>query len=217
MLAIEAAIKSGRLTRARIDASATRVLAAKQKVGLFKTRFVSQDNLPDELLEENATHLAQDVAQRALTLVKDDKHLFPMPSGAKNCLVVLRDDMFSRHGESLVRTLRNARPDLTVYSANANSPQPLLDATASAVSGCQNVYVTAFVSVAAYKGTVALDAPLSKFLGSITQGNVPVAIIAFGSPYMLRDYPKVSTLLATFSTTDTSELAVARALLGRLP
>lgn len=217
ILAIEAAIRSGRLTRARIDASVSRILTAKQKVGLFKTRFVSLDSLPDELTDQKAAHLAEDVAQRALTLIKDDNHLVPMAAGAGNCLAVLRDDMFSRHGQILVRELLRARPGLVVYSITADTPQPVLDATASSLGACQNVYVAAFATVAPYKGTVALDSPLTNWLHSIAGGKAPSAVIAFGSPYILRDYAGVSTLLATFSATETSELAVARALLGQTP
>lgn len=215
--AIESAIKSGRLTRARIDASVIRVLNAKQKVGLFKSRFVSVDALADELNDENAAHLAQDVAQRSLTLVKDDKHLVPFAAGSKNCLFVLRSDMFSHRGEVLVRELRRARADVVVYGAEADTPDPLLDATANAAASCQNIYIATFVTVTAYKGSVALDAPLSKLLHGVTQGKVPVAIVAFGSPFLLRDYSTASTLMATFSTTDTSEVAVAKALLGQAP
>jgi beta-N-acetylhexosaminidase len=207
----------GRLTRARVDASVSRVLAAKQKLGLYRTRFVSLDALPDSLAQDTAAHLAQDVAQRALTLLKDDKHLFPLPAGPNNCLVVLRSDMFSQRGDTLVHELRRARSDLAVYSADTNTPESVLNATVTAVQSCQNVYVATFVTVAAFKGTIALDVPLSKFLNSLTTSNVPMALVAFGSPYVLRDYAKASTLMATFSTTDTSEVAVARALTGESP
>lgn len=216
--AIEAAVKQGRLTRARIDASVARVMAAKQKVGLFRSRTVSIDALADSLEEENARHLAQDVAQRALTLIKDDKHLIPIPPGQKNCLVVMRSDAFSTRGNELVRQIRKARPDVAVFDVAADMPASALDAMGPVLhANCQNFYIATFVTVAAYKGSVALDAPLANLLHALTASDTSTALIAFGSPYILRDYANVAAPMATFSTTGTSEAAVAKALTGQAP
>jgi beta-N-acetylhexosaminidase len=58
---------------------------------------------------------------------------------------------------------------------------------------------------------------LSAFLTTVVHGHVPVALVSLGNPYLLRDFPDVASYAATFSTTNTSELAAAKAILGQIP
>ena len=45
----------------------------------------------------------------------------------------------------------------------------------------------------------------------------PVALVALGNPYVLRNFPAVTAYLATFSTVPPSEIAAVRALFGEIP
>jgi beta-N-acetylhexosaminidase len=73
------------------------------------------------------------------------------------------------------------------------------------------------VTVAAYRGSVGLQGGLNNFLNTLVHGPAPVALISLGNPYLLRDFPDVAAYAATFSTTATSELAAAKAILGEIP
>jgi beta-N-acetylhexosaminidase len=42
-------------------------------------------------------------------------------------------------------------------------------------------------------------------------------LISLGNPYLLRDYPDAGSYGATFSTSSTSEIAAAKAILGEIP
>lgn len=215
--AVLAAVKSGRITRARIDASAAKVLAAKQRVGLFRQRYVNLDHISDDLEEQKLDMLAQNVADESFTLVKDEKHLFPMPSGEGSCLVVMSEGEFSTRGQVLVQALHAAHVSPQIYVTHASMPDTLLSSFAADTARCKQVYVAAFITVGANRGNVSLQGGLNGFLKTITSGTSPVALISFGSPYLLRDFPNVSSYAATFSVTSTSEIAVARALLGSIP
>ncbi len=215
--ALMAAVKSGRISRQRIDASAAKMMAAKQEVGLLRSRFVNLDAISDNLEDPAFESLAENVAERAVTLVKDDKHLFPLPEPAGACLVVMSEGEFSRHGQTLVTELRRRMPGLRMYIANSAMPDPVLRAMAIDSSSCKEIYVAAFVTVAAYRGSVALQGGLSSFLSMLAHGPVPVALISLGNPYLLRDFPDVSAYAATFSTSITSEMAAAKAILGEIP
>jgi beta-N-acetylhexosaminidase len=215
--AVLAAVKSGRITRARIDASAAKVLAAKQRVGLFRQRYVNLDHISDDLEEQKLDMLAQNVADESFTLVKDEKHLFPMPSGEGSCLVVMSEGEFSARGQVLVQALHAAHVSPQIYVTHASMPDTLLTSFAANTARCKQVYVAAFITVGANRGNVSLQGGLNGFLKTITSGTSPVALISFGSPYLLRDFPNVSSYAATFSVTSTSEIAVARALLGSIP
>ncbi|MDQ2842068.1 MAG: hypothetical protein M3Y72_13700 [Acidobacteriota bacterium] len=214
--AITAAVHRGRLSQERIDASAARVMAAKQAAGLFRNRFVSLDAISDEIADPKVDLLAQRVANEAVTLVRDDKHLFPAGASDGSCLVVMAESQFSQRGAALASELQRGMHDLKTYVVNPSVPDTLLDAIAQDVSHCKQIYVGAFVTVAAYRGSVALQGSLSAFLNTLLHGPAPLALISLGNPYLLRDFPDVASYAATFSTSPTSEIAAAKAILGEI-
>ncbi|HEX3685158.1 MAG TPA: glycoside hydrolase family 3 N-terminal domain-containing protein [Bryobacteraceae bacterium] len=215
--ALTQAVERKRISLQRIDASASKILAAKRSVGLFRTRLVALDSISDDLEEQKLGGLAQSVAERAVTLVKDDKHLFPMAAGDGACLIIIGERQFSQRGETLLDELHRRTPNLTAYVVNPYVPDNVLSFIAIEASHCKQIYVAAFVTVAANRGSVALEGGLNTFMNTIVHSSVPVALIALGNPYLLRDFPDVSAYLATFSTASTSETAAARAMLGEIP
>ncbi len=215
--ALMAAVKTGRISRRRIDASAAKIMGAKQRVGLFRSRLVNLDSISDRIADPKIDELAQRVAEKAVTLLKDDKHLFPIPAPEGSCLVVIGEDAFSQRGEELSRELRRGIPALKLYLVNPTTPIGVLGAIATDVSQCKQLYVAAFVTVAANRGSVALQAGLNAFMNTLVHGPAPLALISLGSPYLLRDFPDVASYAATFSTSTTSEVAAAKAILGQIP
>jgi beta-N-acetylhexosaminidase len=215
--ALVAAVKTGRISRQRIDMSAAKVMAAKQEVGLFRSRLVNLDAISDDLGDPSFEQMAQSVADRAFTLVKDDQRLFPMTGTAGSCLIVMDEGEFSSRGQTLTTELRRRVPDLRIYITSPGMPDPVLTAIASDTSTCKAIYVAGFVTVAAYRGSVALQGGLNSFMNTLVHGPVPVALISLGSPYLLRDFPDVRSYAATFSTASSSEVAAAKAILGEIP
>lgn len=216
--ALMAAVKSGRISRQRINTSAEKIMEAKRRVGLFRSRFTSLDQIPDGLEDPAFGKLAQEVADRAVTLVRDDKHLFPIPTSAEgSCLVVMSEGLFSQHGQTLVRILEQRIPQLKTYITHPSTPVDELTAIATGTGQCKQIYVAAFVTVAAYRGSLGLEGGLNAFMNAIVHGPVPVALVSLGNPYLLRDFPNVAAYAATFSTTVTSEEAAAKAMLGDIP
>lgn len=211
------AVRKGRISQKRIDMSVAKVLAAKQRVGLYRNRFVSLDHLADRIKDPSLDELAQKVADESVTLVKDDKHLFPIADPANACLTVLTEGRYSSRGENLIHAVLQRAPKMRTYVANATTPDAELSGLVETLGQCKQVYIGAFVTVAAYRGSVDLEGGLGKFMNSLIATNVPVGLISFGSPYLLRSFPAVSAYAATFSTTDTSEIAAAKALFGEIP
>jgi beta-N-acetylhexosaminidase len=215
--AIEAAVRSGRISRQRIDASAAKVLAAKQRTGLFRSRLVNLDAISEGIQDDKLDALARSVAERAVTLVRDEKHLFPAPSLDGSCLVVLSESSFSTRGEVLARELARRMPTLKTFVTNPAMPAELLGAIANQTAQCKQIYAAAFITVAASRGSVDLEGGLDTFLKTLVRNPTPVALIAFGNPYLLRAVPGIGSYAATFSTAVTSETAAAKAILGEIP
>jgi beta-N-acetylhexosaminidase len=213
--AILEAVNHKRISVQRINESAGKILAAKQAAGLLRKRFVDLDAISDDLEEQKLDNLARSVAERAVTLVKDDKHLFPMPADG-SCLIVVGERQFSTRGETLVNELHRRAPGLATYVVNASVPDNVLSFIAIEASHCRQIYAAAFVTVAANRGSVALEGGLNSFMNTLVHGAAPVALISLGNPYLLRDFPDAAAYMATFSTASTSEAAAARAMVGEI-
>ena len=215
--AVVAAVKSGRISRRRIDESVARILAAKRRVGLYRKRKVDLDAISDGLDDPKEDAWAQTAADEAITLVKDDRHLFPAPDPATACLVVVNDASFSTRGQELITEVHRHESKMRVALANASMTEPVLTALADDLKSCSAVYATAFVAVAAFRGNVALADPLTNFLNAVIHNPPPVALISMGNPYLLSTFPNVAAYAAAFSTVSTSEIAAGKAIFGEIP
>ena len=76
-----AAVHRGEITPERIDASVLKILRAKASVGLHRGRLADPEVLAHLVGRPDSQRLAQQVADAAVTLVRDDHGLIPFPSG----------------------------------------------------------------------------------------------------------------------------------------
>src|SRR5580700_7678173 len=104
--AVMAAIASGRLTRLRIETSVLKILAAKEKVGLDRKRFVDLEAIGDVIDSPEANEKAQEIADHAVTLVRNGGNLIPLASPEKTCYVVLPESRFSAEGQVFIQQVR---------------------------------------------------------------------------------------------------------------
>jgi len=212
--AVLAAIKSGRLTRKRIDRSVAKLLAAKARVGLGRQKLVDVERISDFIENPEAEERAQSVASRAITLVRNAGDQVPLKQPDESCLAVLNENRNTQQGRALVLEMRARAKGLKIRVLDPTSSQAELGDVLSAASTCKVVVVAAFVS--AYRGDLALPGHFTNLVNSIIATRVPVTLLAFGNPYLLRNFPNTGAYLAAFSSTSTSEVAVAKALLGEV-
>jgi beta-N-acetylhexosaminidase len=209
--AVLAAVRTGQLTQKHIEESVERILAAKAAVGLDRKRFVDLEAIGDAVNPPETNQRAQEIADRAVTLVRNEKNLFPLAAPAKACFLVLAESKYSTAGQAFVQELKRRAPAAHVWPLDPTMPAPAPDPT------CETFVVAAFASVNAYADNVALKGDYPKLIEALAATGKPVALIALGSPYLLRNFPHVSAYLATFSTVPPSEIAAVKALLGEIP
>jgi beta-N-acetylhexosaminidase len=210
------AIKSGRLSRKRVEQSVMKVLIAKARLGLHRKRLVDIEALNTVLESPEALERAQHVADRAVTLVTDSRSLVPLPKPASACLLALVDRRFSTLGQKLLEEWRARLPASKPIFLDAQLPASEMDRALEATAACEAIVVGAFAGVSNSRGTVALAETFDGLLKRLTSGRVPVVMVAFGNPYLLRSYPEVAAYLTTFSTAPTSETAAVKALFGEI-
>jgi beta-N-acetylhexosaminidase len=215
--AVVAAVHRGAISRERIDRSVRKVLAAKVRAGLDRRRTINLDRMLDQLDTPEDIHKAQEVAERAVTLVRNERNLVPLSAASKSCFLVLTENRGSQQGRVFASEVRHRSPNAPLVTLDPASTAADLDQAAVTAEACDTVVVAAFVSVAAYRGNVALTGGYPALVNRLVDGGKPVLLVAFGNPYLLRGFPKVSAYLATYSSVQPSETAAAKAIFGEIP
>jgi len=215
--AVVAAVRRGSITRERIDRSVRKVLAAKVRLGLDRRRTVDLDRLMDQLDTPEDIAKAQEVADRAITLVRNERNLVPLTPTAKACFLVLTETRGSQQGRLFASEIRKRVANVPLVTLDPTSTAADIDQAFAATDACDTVVVSAFASVAAYRGNVALAGSYPALLDRLTAAAKPVLLISFGNPYLLRAFPKVSAYIATYSSVQPSESAAAKAIFGEIP
>ena len=209
--AVQAAVASGRLSRQRIDQSVTRVLEAKVRVGLTKKKIVDLDAVSDALDSEDEAGRAQSIADRALTLVRNEGGVVPLFAPDQACLVVSAGVRLSSFGQRLADEFHKRAPQARIAFVDNSLPLAALDAVIGDVSVCSALVFATFTV------NPMMGGDLPAYLEKLSQGSTPIALVSFGNPYLLSGFPNVAGYLAAFSTATPSEISVAKALMGEIP
>ena len=78
--AIVAAVKTGDIPRARVEQSAQRILEAKARLGLHRTRMVNLEAVPLSVGGRKHEAVARAISERSITLIKDARNFVPLPT-----------------------------------------------------------------------------------------------------------------------------------------
>jgi beta-N-acetylhexosaminidase len=217
MTGLEQAVKSGRISERRIDASVRRILAAKARLGLNQNRIVDVARLNEKFARPEYETEAQTIADRGVTLLRDTPWLLPLDSTKplRVLLVALSSDADPNPGETIepeirprVDSLKVLRAD-TLYAPVGSLKLPSPDSYDVAIAAL-------FVRVADRKGDVGFPDEQLAFVNQLIAGGKPTVIASFGSPYLIERFPNAKTWLAEFSTNDVSQRAAARAIFGQI-
>ncbi len=214
--AVVAAVLSGRLSRQRLQESVIKILSAKEKVGLDRRRTVDLEAIGDVIDSPEADEKAQEIADRAVTLVRNTNNLLPLAAPERACYVVMAENRYSSQGQMFTAQLRRRVPRPELAALDPSMPREQIDQALGGLSGCQSYAVAAFSSVGEYRGSVGLTGELPHAMETIAAAGKPVALVALGNPYLLRSFSNVAAYLATFSTVPPSEYAAVKALFGEI-
>ena len=214
--AIANAVRRGAISRERLDESVVRVLTAKARLGLNRRRLVDLDTMMDDLDTPEDIERVQQIANRAVTLVRNEGGLVPLGPTASVSFLVLSESRGSQQGRVLAAEVRKRIPNASITVLDpAATEADLAQAAVSAQTSAVTV-VAAFVSVAAYRGSVALAGGYPALLNRILGSGKPLILVALGSPYLLRSFPTAGAYMATYSTVPPSETAAVEALFGEI-
>jgi beta-N-acetylhexosaminidase len=211
---VMAAVQRGRITRQRLDESVAKVLAAKARLGLNRKKVVDLDGIDEVVDSPEAEERAQQVADHAVTLVKDEKDALPLRHPETTCLIAMTESRRNQQGQRLLEEVKKRAPNMMTATVDPSMSKDDLEQVSQKTAGCTQIIAAAYVTVSAYRGNVALAGGFPDFLNGLIAGKTPVTLVALGNPYLVRAFPTVGTYVTTYSPTPTSEVSLARALFG---
>ncbi len=215
--AVMVAVERGDLTAARIDESVRRILLMKARLGLPQSREVALE--PVRAVVSSAEHraLAQEVAQRAITLVRDSGLTIPVPPGGRVAIVSYMPETEIKAGRAFSRELSRLRPGSRVVARISPASAPSqLDSISKLLRAADAIVLAAYVRRVEGEGRTTVPPHVAAWIDSVGSGR-NAAIVAFGNPYVIRQFPGARTYINTFGVGDALEVAAARAIAGAAP
>jgi len=232
------AVRRGEIPESRIDESVLKILRAKASVGLNKTQLVDINAVSQIVAKPASLAVAQEIADRAVTLVRDSHKVLPLKATAvgtnapqnpyepiaevrnRTVVLILTDDSRSESGRVLDEQVRVRVPDARVIYIDARNAaglkQPVMDAVQQAET------VIAAVYAVPVPGRMANAAKIHDSLAAVLREVLQTAagktvVAALGDPYIAEELPEIQTYLCTFSNAQVSELSAVKAMFGEIP
>jgi beta-glucosidase-like glycosyl hydrolase len=212
--ALRSAVTTGRLSMARIDASARRILAAKSRVGAPGATFDEIFSIVDS---DEVRATAAEIARRAITLVRAEADALPVATCARVVQLVVSEFVEAVNPlAALDRELRarlTHEPELVVLDARSNAASRLFDVARDA----DVIVIALAIRARSGAGTISIPDFARGAIDQLASIRAKRVAISFGTPYLGSEIRSVPTYLCAYGVQPPLQVAVARALFGDAP
>lgn len=206
------AVKNGALDPSQIFESVRRI-------HLLKQWLATQPVPPDLSVVGCASHraLANEIASRSITLVRDQAQILPLrlKDGQRLAVVLPQPldltpaDTSSYVKPALARELRNQYPHIDEIIVPHSPDDQDIAVVLEQIRGCHAV-VMGTINAFAQPGQAAL-------VRAVLNTQIPTIVVALRMPYDLEAFPEAPTYLCTYSLLEPSMHALAQVLSGTAP
>jgi beta-N-acetylhexosaminidase len=220
-------VERGEIPMAQIDASVRRMLRAKARLGLHRRRAVSLDAVPAAVGGRAHAAVAARLADRSITLLKDDRNQVPLrlpPEGSVLYLSLLDYPSgwrIAAPSRTFLPELRRRWPNVTAIELSDRSSPGEIDLVRASATRYDAIVAAVFVRTASGSGRQDLSPALVQLLADLARGtsNSPRPFIAvfFGNPYVPMAAPSLPAVMLAYDLYDLAELAAVRTLAGEAP
>ncbi len=229
------AVQSGEISVDRLDRSVLKILKAKASLDLHKARLVDVNALANVVAKPANLAFGQQVADEAVTLVRDNGKVLPLKSKGtakaglpyttqeethnRVVVVLFSDDVRTDSGRAFGREFLGRIPDARFIYVDPRTAAGLSDQVLKTVDEARTVVAAVYVIPNAGKvgNTVAMADETGALLQQVLDRAAgKTAVVAMGNPYLAADFPKIENYMCTFSNASVSEIAAVKALFGEI-
>jgi beta-glucosidase-like glycosyl hydrolase len=222
--AVKAAIAKGEIDMAQVDASVTRILRAKARLGLHLTKTVSLDAVPERVGTREHLAVADEISRRSITLVKDERNdvPLPVPAGAQVLFLSVLDYPggwnIAAPSRTFLPELKKRWPSVTAVELSDRTTPSELELVRAMAGRYDAIVAAVFVRASSGSGRLDLAAPITGLLRDLARrtadSRTPLVAVSFGNPYVASTLSEVPALLLTYDFYDRAEASAVRALAG---
>ena len=218
---VREAVQAGRLTQKRIEESARRILAAKYDLGLVRQRSTPLERIDYLVSSREAEQLAQEIANHAITIVRDDAHLLPAATLKPDARIF---NLAITNGEdrlfitnSFVGAMARGGRKVDTGVLDERSSEAEVKKALERAKDADLVIVSMYGRVrTGQSNSGALPEPGQRALDKLIERKAPLVGISFGNPYLLMNFPDLKTYMIAYGDMPSLQRAAARALLGEI-
>jgi len=218
---VREAVKSGRITEQRLDESVRKILAAKYDLGLVEQRVTPVDAI-DRIVGSRDVHkLAGEIAERAVTLVRDEDKLLPLknlkPDARVFNLAITNGDDRNWITNPFVTRLSRAGLKVETLVLDDRSSELEVQKAIEKAKASDLVFASMYGRVRSGQAlSVGLPDAGARALSAVIAAKTPVIGISFGNPYLLQNFSGLRAYLVAYGDMPSLQHAVARALVGEI-
>ena len=196
------AVKSGRLTEARIDQSVRRILALKQKRGIVAKPFTG---IPHVGTPEHLARI-QAITDRTTTVLRNDANVLPLQNPGKVVVAGWNNPAYPGYPAEPVATLAGELGG-TAVPTGANPTASQIDEAVAAARNADNVVVLT--------NGLRTSQPQQDLVAALRDTGKPVVAVSVQEPYD-PGYADVPTWIATYDWRDVTMRSLANVLTGKI-
>ncbi|HEV8158507.1 MAG TPA: glycoside hydrolase family 3 N-terminal domain-containing protein, partial [Pyrinomonadaceae bacterium] len=214
--AIEQAVLRGEIPKKQIDDSVRRILRAKYRVGLATKKSVDLAKVNKIVEKPENVKFANELAERSMTLFRNENNVLPLGTKQANntLFIVVAGDDDPDQGKVFQTAIETRLKNARVMRVDKRTTEKEYEQILTEAGKAGTILIAPFVKRAALKGTIALPETEADFVRKLIDKNKSVAVVAFGSPYQLQQFPEAKVYLAAWAVEDVAQNAAARAIFG---
>lgn len=216
---IREAVRTGRITEQRVEESVRRILAAKYDLGLVKERITPIDEIDVAVATRDALKLTREIAERAITLVRNDANLLPLnklqPDARIFNLAITNGEDRLWVANSFTGAMTRAGKKIETVVLDERSSEAEVQKALEKAEGASVVIASLYGRVrTGQAASIGLPEPGVRALNALLSRGAPVIGISFGNPYLLQNFPTLRTYMVAYGDMPALQQAAARAVLG---
>ncbi len=209
------AVKTGKMSEKRIDQSVRKILRWKIEKGLFNNDLVDVKDLYEHIHTLDHILLSREIARKSVTVLKNKGDILPIipHKYPKITVVAMSDDDSGTTGQALAVAMREYHPDVTFHIYDKRTSKEDLQEIIDDARKSSLIVVGSFVYVH-MASKIQLSNEQIAFVKRLNSLRKPTVLIAFGNPYVIRDFPKADVQVCAWSAADNQVYQTVPALFG---
>ena len=213
--AVKEAVRSGRIPESRIDESVRRILDAKAKVGASGG---SQEVIFKTLDAEEHRVVAQEIARRAVTLLREQSGALPLQKSSRVVILSVSDfpELGNPLGDVETEVTQRLATKPVTFILDARSRREDVKPFVAAAQNADAVILALAVRTRSGAGHMAIPEAARFAIEQIPPGVKTIAV-SFGSPYLIRDIPQLQTYFCAYGIQPVMQQAIVKAMFGEAP